>query len=147
VNKEQVALSVEAFQALDSIGFDVTIIDQDEGITTTRQRAVWHNVGAIDENYNNMDDAGTITLVTSLQSSINLQKIAPLSVHPNPVSDYMVINTVYDKLIITDILGIEVNTIEPSGNSINVEFLPSGIYIIQVFYRENPVGTVKFYKN
>jgi len=44
------------------IGFDVTIIDQDEGITTARQRMNWNNAGAIDECWNNMDDAGIIKL-------------------------------------------------------------------------------------
>jgi hypothetical protein len=49
------------------IGFDVTIVDQDHGITMYRQRANWNNAGNIDEAWNNMDDAGIITL----------QKIAP----------------------------------------------------------------------
>ncbi len=49
------------------IGFDVTITDQDEGVTTTRQRCVWSNDGngnngSSDESWNNMDGAGTITL-------------------------------------------------------------------------------------
>jgi hypothetical protein len=49
------------------LGFDVTIIDQDEGITTSRQRCVWSNDGngnngSTDESWNNMDGAGTITL-------------------------------------------------------------------------------------
>jgi hypothetical protein len=44
------------------IGFDVTIIDQDEGITTSRQRMNWNNAGAIDECWNNMDDAGKIIM-------------------------------------------------------------------------------------
>jgi hypothetical protein len=45
------------------IGFDVTVIDQDEGITTSRQRKVWSNNGTIDESWNNMDGAGTLKLV------------------------------------------------------------------------------------
>jgi hypothetical protein len=45
-----------------AIGFDVTIVDQDEGITTSRQRMVWKNDGEIDENWNSMDDAGIIRL-------------------------------------------------------------------------------------
>jgi len=49
------------------IGFDVTIIDQDEGTTTTPQRMVWSNDGkgnngSIDESWNNMDGAGEISL-------------------------------------------------------------------------------------
>jgi hypothetical protein len=48
------------------IGFDVTIADQDKGITTSRQRAVWMQdgkSGVADESWNNMDGAGTIKLI------------------------------------------------------------------------------------
>ncbi len=147
VNKDGVTMSSAAFQALDSIGFDVTIIDQDEGITTVRQRAVWQNVGDIDESYVNMDDAGTITLVNSLPSKVNSQKMASLSVYPNPVTDVMVINAKFDQLIVTDILGSEVSSMETSEKNINMEWLPSGIYIIQVFNGKNLVGIAKFLKN
>jgi hypothetical protein len=47
------------------IGFDVTISDQDEGITTSRQRMTWSQDGktnVLDEGWNNMDDAGRICL-------------------------------------------------------------------------------------
>jgi len=49
------------------IGFDVSVIDQDEGITTARQRCVWSNDGngnngSSDESWNNMDGAGRIIL-------------------------------------------------------------------------------------
>lgn len=42
------------------IGFDVTIIDRDPG-DASRKRSVWSNVGAINEAWANMDDAGIIT--------------------------------------------------------------------------------------
>ncbi len=43
-------------------GFDVTIIDNDPpGGDNDRQRAVWANMGAINESWANMDDAGIIT--------------------------------------------------------------------------------------
>jgi hypothetical protein len=42
------------------MGFDVTIIDRDEG-DEARRRMVWANVGAIDESWSNMDDVGLIT--------------------------------------------------------------------------------------
>jgi hypothetical protein len=44
------------------IGFDITEIDGESAAPGIRQRAVWTNVGAINESYNNMDDCGTITL-------------------------------------------------------------------------------------
>ena len=43
------------------IGFDVTMTDRDPG-DVARKRAVWANIGGIDESWNNMDDAGLITL-------------------------------------------------------------------------------------
>jgi hypothetical protein len=43
-----------------TIGFDVTMIDRDPG-DAARKRAVWANVGAVDESWNNMDDAGWVT--------------------------------------------------------------------------------------
>ena len=44
------------------IGFDVTITDNDSpGGDDDRQRAVWANIGAINESWANMDDAGIIT--------------------------------------------------------------------------------------
>jgi hypothetical protein len=44
------------------IGFDITVIDQDEGITTSRQRKVWQNdgVGLSGESWNNMDRCGKV---------------------------------------------------------------------------------------
>jgi len=46
------------------VGFDVTIIDQDEGVTTTRHRAVWANTGQFgdaNESWNSMDECGILT--------------------------------------------------------------------------------------
>lgn len=46
----------------EDVGFDVTIIDNDPpGGDNDRQRAVWANMGGIDESWANMDNAGIIT--------------------------------------------------------------------------------------
>lgn len=42
------------------MGFDITLVDRDPG-DSGRKRAQWANVGAKDENWNNMDDAGYLT--------------------------------------------------------------------------------------
>jgi len=42
------------------MGFDITVIDRDPG-DTSRKRVSWSNTGIIQENYNNMDDAGRLT--------------------------------------------------------------------------------------
>jgi uncharacterized protein YjdB len=48
-----------AFDKTGQMGFDVTVIDRDPG-DPARKRVNWANAGAIDENWNNMDDAGII---------------------------------------------------------------------------------------
>lgn len=45
---------------LGKIGFDVTVIDRDMG-DESRKRAVWANIGGLEESYSNMDDCGWVT--------------------------------------------------------------------------------------
>ena len=146
VNIDAVTMSFADFQALDSIGFDVCIIDQDEDITTERQRAVWQNIGLKDENYNNMDDAGSITLVEKLPEGIYSPSVVPVSVYPNPASKNIMVNAEFDKLIISDICGTKIKTVETSNKRLNIEMLHSGIYFIQVISRDKIIGTRKFIK-
>lgn len=47
------------FDTSRTMGFDVTLVDRDQD--EIRKRAQWANVGAKDENWNNMDDAGHLT--------------------------------------------------------------------------------------
>ncbi len=54
------------------IGFDITIVDNDIP-EPYRNRAVWANIGEIDESWNNMDDAGTITLEGALPAILITQ--------------------------------------------------------------------------
>jgi hypothetical protein len=144
INKDGIALDVGAFYDLEKIGFDVYVIDQDEGVTTSKQRAAWHNTGVVNTNYSNMDDAGTITLA-DIESSVDDKSIS-ISVYPNPVVDYLVINADYDKLVITDVLGKAYATIVDSDNKINMEFLPQGIYFIQAYNKGISIGVTKIYK-
>jgi len=46
-----------------NIGFDVTIIDRDAAAPTdpARRRAVWANIGGVNESWSDMDDCGIIT--------------------------------------------------------------------------------------
>lgn len=55
------------------MGFDVTIIDRDPG-DEARKRAVWANMGALDESWANMDDAGWITF-EGAESNTLIEKI------------------------------------------------------------------------
>ena len=139
-NIDGLTMSAGNFVALDKIGFDVYIIDQDEGVTTERQRAVWHNTGRIDQNFANMDDAGTITFVDYTSVSRVKSKPSSLSVYPNPVYDYLTIDAEFDKLTITDILGKEIKTIVYSDKVIDMNSLARGIYFIQAFKKGNSLG-------
>jgi hypothetical protein len=48
------------FDKSGTMGFDVYVVDRDSG-EGGRKRAAWANEGTITENWNNMDDAGTLT--------------------------------------------------------------------------------------
>ncbi|MFY9151970.1 MAG: sugar-binding protein [Prolixibacteraceae bacterium] len=48
------------FDKAGTMGFDVNIADNDND-GSNRKRAMWANVGTINENWNNMDDAGHLT--------------------------------------------------------------------------------------
>ena len=57
------------------IGFDVTVSDNDIAAPGgVRNRAVWANIGAINESWSNMKDAGTITL-DGVDAGIPVDKI------------------------------------------------------------------------
>jgi Zn-dependent metalloprotease/plastocyanin len=77
VTIDNVTMDKDAFISR-PIGFDVTITDQDQGITTSRQRAVWMQDGkdnVLDESWNNMDDAGTIRLVEEITINKELKNV------------------------------------------------------------------------
>ena len=55
----------------DVIGFDVMVIDNDDG-TSTRNRMLWSNDGTTDENWNNMDDAGRLSFGATVNPEISM---------------------------------------------------------------------------
>ncbi len=144
-NKTGEVLSLEAFRALDPIGFDVTIIDQDENVTDSRQRAVWSNAGDTDENYLNMDDAGTIVMVDRVVSSQQYETHT-FAVYPNPVADYLNISMDFDRIRIVNTLGQIVWTSENSTKRVNLGMIPEGIYFIGIFKDNRSIGYSKIIK-
>lgn len=50
------------FDKMGTLGFDVTVADNDATNELGRQRMVWANIGAISESWNNLDDVGYLTL-------------------------------------------------------------------------------------
>lgn len=125
------------------IGFDCTVIDQDEGITTARQRAVWQ--ATVEECWNSMDESGTITMVGNKVGAKNLP-VASMNVYPNPVQDVLSINGTYNKVVISNIIGQEVMSIETSS-SVNVSDLSKGVYVVKAYNNGELEGTAKITKN
>ncbi|HDS07938.1 MAG TPA: T9SS type A sorting domain-containing protein [Bacteroides sp.] len=138
-------MTLESFREMEKIGFDVTIIDQDQGITSSRQRAVWSNTGETAENCVNMDDAGTIVLVES-GVGISENRITDLEVYPNPAGNEVKIRADFDRIVIFNAPGQVVRALETSEKMVHVEMLPEGVYFIRAYQNETLTGIAKFVK-
>jgi hypothetical protein len=123
-------------------GFDVTIIDQDEGITTARQRNNWSNAGAKDENWGNMDDAGHITFEPV---GVNTLKIRNMSVSSR--NGNLSINADFNKVVISNILGQQVKSSLTNSKTVNISDLSKGVYVVKAYKNNAYVGTAKFTQN
>lgn len=145
-DKGGTVMTLETFRDLEKIGFDVTIIDQDENVTTGRQRKVWANDGATDENYLNMDDAGTIVLADPPAIGMQQLQAEVFKVYPNPVSSLVRIGVDCDRIRITDPVGQTVLFTETTGRWINLESLNPGIYLLEAFSDDRSVGISKIMK-
>ncbi len=133
------------------IGFDICIIDQDEGITTARQRIVWQNdgnSGDTKESWESMDDCGTITLSAATISNIRNTQVNAISVYPNPAYNTITVNADFDKAVIANLLGQEVMTMKQvKGKTLEVASLPKGVYFLKVYKGDKFVGSAKINKN
>lgn len=130
-------------------GFDVTVIDQDEGITTARQRAVWAcdgngNNGSTDESWNNLDGAGECKLEIVSSSTM---KNRTMSVYPNPAIDNVTINADFNQVVISNVLGQQVKSIGAKSKTVNISDLSKGVYVIKAYKNDKYVGTAKVTKN
>jgi hypothetical protein len=136
-----------------SIGFDITIIDQDDGITTSRQRANWNNTGAIDECWNNMDGAGVIRLCYADPDfgwhhvAIPTVKTPSLNITPNPVCDHFTIMGDVGSVEIYNILGKLVSRSPVKNNRVDISSLPNGSYMVKAFSNNHFLGNGKIIKN
>jgi hypothetical protein len=152
-NKEGVAMTCWKLASLpEKIGFDMTVIDQDKGVTTSRQGYVWQSGdGTEAEAWNNMDASGTIDLRygcnVCCDDGIYDNKTYTITVHPNPVRDFLNINADFDKVIINNILGQTFRSLEQiSTPKINVGYLLKGVYFIKVYKGERYVGAARIMK-
>jgi hypothetical protein len=131
------------------IGFDVTVIDQDEGVTTGRQRCVWScdgngNNGSTDEAWNNLDGAGEIVLK---QGAAKALKNRSMTVTPNPAVSNITINADFNKVEISNILGQQVKSISATSKTVNVSDLAKGVYVVKAYKNGTLQGTAKITKN
>lgn len=72
-----------------------------------------------------------------------------LAVYPNPVKDILYIKN-FEKLEsaeISDMSGKLIKSVDPKNNSINVDKLPKGIYILKLKNTDQVSKTIKFIKN
>jgi uncharacterized protein (TIGR02145 family) len=128
-DKDGVQITKEIALAKATIGFDVTIIDQDEGITTSRQRMVWQNDGLVNENYRNMDGAGTIKLAKELV--------------PQKVSYQSVIRDATGELVKSSTVGMRISILQgsSSGTEAYVEIHSAGTNVNGLTTIEIGTGT------
>jgi len=133
------------------IGFDICIIDQDENITTARQRIVWQNDGNSGdqkESWESMDDCGTITLSAATITNVRNTQVNAISVYPNPAYNTITVNADFDKAVIANLLGQEVMTMKQvKGKTLEVANLPKGVYFLKVYKGDKFVGSAKINKN
>jgi len=125
-------------------GFDVTIIDQDEGETTARQRMNWATAGVVDEAWNNMDEAGIVTLVGG-PDAVNTLKNSTMSVFAK--SGNLTINADFNKVVISNILGQQVKSTTVNSKNVNISDLSKGVYVVKAYKNNTYVGTAKFSNN
>jgi len=140
-DKDGVQITKDIAVAKAAIGFDATIIDQDEGITTVRQRAVWS--ASVDECWNSMDGAGTVKLIAGSANNMN---IARLSVSPNPAVNNVTINADFNRVVISNILGQQVKDVAVSSQNLNISDLSKGVYVMKAYKNDKLVGTAKVTK-
>jgi hypothetical protein len=136
--------------AIDTIGFDVTVIDRDAQ-EDIRKRAVWMQDGngvPADEAWNTMDGAGKVVFSTdevNCGSGIYTDKVSSFSVYPNPAMDYLQIDATFNEVVITNIIGQEALILKDvKGTKIDISSLESGLYFISLYNNSKYVGTTKF---
>ena len=131
------------------MGFDAYIIDNDRDSIAKdrnyRDRLVWSNIGTINENYGNMDDAGTLTL--SSKAIANVYEVPAdttvsveskglnnnILVYPNPAKGTLNVKNVSEKALIS-IFSIDGKMMLKSvGNSpIDINTLQKGVYVVKI---------------
>ncbi len=143
VSKDQVVLDPYAAPL---IHFGATFIDRDEG-DADRKRAVWMNIGEVDESWVTMDACGEVDFSTDEigGSGIFTPQVANLNVYPNPAMDYLQVEADFNEVVITNIIGQEALILrDVKGTRIDISSLESGLYFISLYNNSKYIGTAKF---
>jgi len=85
----------------------------------------------------------------NVNTGVEQKKIQELNIYPNPVSNTLYINTnaTITTYRITDILGNVISEGEVNGNSISIEELYPGLYVIKAIDNKGAIYRNKFVKN
>lgn len=129
------------------IGFDICIIDNDDGADnpTNRQRLVWSNDGTVDENFNNMDEAGTVTLDATSYVAAVPGTVDKLKVYPTIAHDYLHLPDNTTRIEIYNALGQRIMLMNTPGTQLDVSSLHTGLHFLR-FRNGSIEKTVKFFK-
>ena len=86
---------------------------------------------------------------SALSLGINDKELSNVRLYPNPTTDLLFIDSEFDvieQLTIYDNTGRQVLNMAPEGNSIDVSFLPQGLYFLKITV-DDANSIQKFIKN
>jgi len=81
------------------------------------------------------DDGNFAVYQDSKILGINDKSLATIQVYPNPTSDLLFIDSEFDviqQLAVYDQMGRQILSVTPEENSIDVSFLPQGLYFLEI---------------
>lgn len=118
-----------AFSASRPIGFDITVIDLDEG-AAAENRITWANKEDVASSWGNMDGCGIVTL-SNETLTVSVNSITK----KNPVvaisGNRLLMRGITENACLYDITGKKVLTIAKGAVSVNIQQLKKGVYIFK----------------
>jgi hypothetical protein len=134
-----------------TIGFDVTIVDNDgpDSPGNVRNRLCWVNDGTVTgENWASMDGAGEL-LCTESTSIRSLSPQDNFTLYPNPVTDVLYIQNASEitSVRVSNVVGATVMQVETYGQetiSIHTSDLQKGLYFISLEKNGTSLSNKKF---
>ncbi|MBO9203198.1 MULTISPECIES: beta-1,3-glucanase family protein [Niastella] len=105
--------------------------------------------GGFNINYLTITDNLSARMATqSMQQQLTVAENSALTISPNPVSNllYLKGSEKVQTLTIFDLNGKEVKKVTKPGNTINIQSLNTGVYLIKLTRTDNSIKTVKIVK-